>query len=170
MAKTLTKEKAAALAAEYVCNGFNKGEALRAVGYSKAYSKSTAGCNLFDTELVRAEIAKIVSRNQDAVDVTVSEIIQGLRETAFPADGVKVNNSDRNRALELLGKFKSMFSDRVLIGGLDEQQKELTHTEKIECKVLASLRLKYGDEIRAEVERRLANNPEPFTDAEIRNG
>jgi hypothetical protein len=169
MARTLTKEKAAALAAEYVCNGFHKGQALRSVGYSKAYSETTNGCKLFDHELVRAEMAKIVNRNKDAVDVTVSEIIQGLRETAFPAEGVKVNNSDRNRALELLGKFKSMFSDRLILGA-DQQERELAENEKIECEVLAEIRNRYGDRIKAEVERRMAPQLESFTDSEIRNG
>ena len=102
--------------------------------------------------------APYTSRWEDAVcDVEVEEIIRGLREIAFPSGDTKVNNSDRNRALELLGKYKSIFSERFIFGE-DEQTMELNENQKIEAEVLVELRFRYGDEIRKAVEMRIKNS------------
>lgn len=143
MARTLTKEKAAALASEYVCNGFNKSAALRSLGYSNNYCSSTAGGKLFDRPIVAEALAEIMQRNADAVDVTIAEIVRGFRQIAFPPEGVKVNNSDKNQALAHLAKWKNMFVDRLHLG-MDEQQRELNEKEEQEAKEIAMLRLHQG--------------------------
>ena len=144
MGRSITKEKARLIAQKYCASGFNKQKTLIDCGYSMKYSKSTIGHKLFDRPIVRTEIDAILDSNAAIVDVQIEEIIRGLREIAFPSEGVKVNNSDRNRALELLGRYKDMFSDRLYIGS-NEQQRKLSETEQREAKLLAKARLRSGD-------------------------
>ena len=145
MARSITQDKARAIAQAYCTNGFHKKDALLSVGYKEPFSKSTVGSRIFDKPIVRAEIDQIMERNAEVVDVEIEEIVRGLREIAFPEPDEHVNNSDRNRALELLGKFKSMFSDRLTLGET-EQQRELNENETREAKILASLRLKMSED------------------------
>ena len=170
MSKKLTQAKAEALAIAYVLNGFNKSPALRVVGYTKSYAATTAASELFDNPMVVKAVAGISSRCKAAADVTVAQIVEGLKEIAFPAEGKKVRDSDRNQALAHLAKFKNMFDDRLII--IDREQRELTRSEEIEAKVLANVRLKYGEQIRAEVESQMSaeGELEPFSDSEIING
>ena len=114
MAKKLTKERATAIAVQYMTNGFDKGKALRACAYSKAYSITTRGLELFDNELVKAEMAAIAARNAALADVKVEEIIQGFRKKAFPAEGDKVLDRDNLSALGYLAKYRGMLKDTVV--------------------------------------------------------
>lgn len=168
MAKTLTKDKAAALASEYVCNGFNKSQALRALNYSKNYCSSTAGSKLFDKPIVREAVAEIMRRNAAAVDVTIAEIVRGFRQIAFPPEGVKVNNSDRNQALAHLAKWKNMFADRLLIGQ-DKQSRELSEHQSEQARKLGQLfNLMELKCLTVEDLIQMAKStPAPFTDNEI---
>ncbi len=128
MSRNISPDKAAALARAYTTNGWCKKKALVTAGYPEKYAKTSNAGKIFDNPVVRAEINNIVVRCDELVDVEISEIIQGLRMIAFPAEDVKVNNSDRNRALELLGKYKSMFADRYIFG-IDEQERELSESQ-----------------------------------------
>lgn len=143
MPKTFTRERAAALAAEYIINKFDKGKALRAVGYSDRYSKSGRGLALFERDIFKEEQDKIAKRNAEAVDVTVSEIIGGLKKKAFPKEGEKVKDSDNIAALAHLAKYKNMFTDRLIIGE-DKMAMEMTERERNEAERVAMLRLKEG--------------------------
>ena len=137
-------------------NGFSKTAALETVGYSKAYSRTTsAHKTIFNNDNVRIEIDKIMARNADIVDVEVSEIIKGLSRNAFPSGDEKINPSDRNRALELLGKYKLMFTDKFSLEQT-EQDRKLTEQSKIECEILADIRLHQGAAISEEVKKRCA--------------
>lgn len=156
MSKTISEYKAKAIAEAFCVNGFSKTAALETVGYSKAYSRTTsAHKTIFNNDNVRIEIDKIMARNADIVDVEVSEIIKGLRRNAFPSGDEKINPSDRNRALELLGKYKLMFTDKFSLEQT-EQDKELTERGKIEAKILASICLHQKAAISEEVRKRCA--------------
>ena len=143
MARSITKDKARGIALAYCTNGFCKKDALLAVGYKEPFSKSTAGSRMFDKPIVKEAIEAITARNAEVCDVEVSEIIRGLREIAFPGPDVHVNNSDRNRALELLGKYKSLFSDRLMVG--DTVQKvELDQSKRAASRQIADYLLRQG--------------------------
>ncbi len=167
MPKKLTQELAVLIAEKFLTNGFNRSKALKEVGYGKAYSVGTKAHKLFENPLIKDAMAKIMARNADAVDVQVSEIVRGFREIAFPSDGTKVLNSDRNTALAGLAKYKNMFIDRFSFEQTQQDEK-LTESQKLEAKILAALRIKFGDDIKAEILRR--ENPSPFTDADILKG
>ncbi len=168
MPRKLTKEMAILIAEKFLTNGLNRNKALQDVGYSKAYSIGTKAHRLFDNPLIKDAMADILARNSDAVDVQVSEIVRGLREIAFPADGTKVLNSDRNTALSILAKYKNMFVERFSFEDT-RQERNMTETDKLEAKILAALRMKFGDAIRDEILSR-SKNPPSFSDSEILNG
>ena len=167
MPKTLTQELAVLIAEKFLTNGFNRSKALKEVGYSKSYSVGSKAHRLFDNPLIKDAMAKIMARNADAVDVQVSEIVRGLREIAFPSDDTKVLNSDRNTALASLAKYKNMFIDRFSFEQ-DAQDEKISESQRLEAKILAALRMKFGDDIKAEILRR--ENPPSYTDAEILKG
>lgn len=106
MGRNLTKDKAILLAQQYCMRKFDKGAAMSAAGYSKNYSQSSAGQEVFENELVKAEIDRIMARAADTVDVTMAQICDGFLSIAFPPDGKRVNDSDRNMALANLAKCK----------------------------------------------------------------
>ena len=140
----MSQEKAQFIAEQFCCNGFHKSTALVDAGYSPAYAKTSAGSKVFENAVVKAEIDRIMQRNADICDVEVDEIVRGLRLKAFPPDGHKVRDSDNIRALELLGKFKLMFAERLMLGVENPQQRELDESQKVEAKKIAAIRLGQG--------------------------
>ncbi|RLC75188.1 MAG: hypothetical protein DRJ03_30645 [Chloroflexi bacterium] len=152
----LSKDKARRIATEYCRSGCKKAETLLNLGYTKSFANSSSGRLLFDKPVIRTEIEKIMRRNENKVDVEISEIIQGLREIAFPDEGVQVNNSDRNRALELLGKYKCIWTDRIDIQDYSDQAIELSESQRLAAKEIARLALQV--------------NPPSFTDSDILSG
>jgi len=160
MPKTIKQDKARAIAEAYCTNGFCKKDALLAVGYKEPFSKSSFGSRMFDKPIIRAEIDAIMSRNAEVCDVEVGEIIQGLRSIAFPDEGVQVNNSDRNRALELLGKYKCIWTDRIDFQDYSEQSVELSESQQQEAKRLAKLLLQTstGQETRESIDNEAETN------------
>ena len=141
MPRVIPQEKAQKLAEEYVTNGFCKEKALLATGYTPAYSRTTKAGLVFETPVVKKEIDRIMSRSAEICSVEVEEIVRGLRLKAFPPEGHKVRDSDNLRALELLGKFKLMFAERLMLGVENPQQRELDESQKEECKKIAAIRL-----------------------------
>jgi phage terminase small subunit len=125
-------------ATEYV-KDWNATQAAQRAGYSAktAYSQ---GQRLLKNVEVRAEIDRLSTDIADHNDVEVKEIIGGLRSIAFAPEDARVNNSDRLRALELLGKYKAMFTDRTLTEDV-EKARELTEREKEEVAAIARIRL-----------------------------
>lgn len=72
MANRLSKEKAAAIAAEYHTNGFKKVMALLSVGYSVNYANN-GGLKLFDNDSVKTAIAKIEALAVTETGYTVAQ-------------------------------------------------------------------------------------------------
>ena len=86
---------------EYVANGGNATQAYIAAGYAKKGAEQSA-CKLLRNPKVSSEIATRVARKQQAADVTVAEVVDGLRTQAL-------NGS--TRAWELLGKHIGMWGE-----------------------------------------------------------
>lgn len=111
----MLKNKRKAFAAEYV-KDWNATQAAVRAGYSTRTAYSQGQRLLKDVE-VRAEIDRLSADIADQNDVEVREIIAGLRRIAFAPEGARVSNSDRLRALGLLGKYKAIFTDNVRQSG-----------------------------------------------------
>jgi phage terminase small subunit len=103
-------DKQIAFCREYV-KDWNATQAATRAGYSAKTAYSQGQRLLKDAE-VRAELSKLTADIADQNDVEVREIIAGLRSIAFAPEDARVNNSDRIRALELLGKYKAIFTER----------------------------------------------------------
>ncbi|MHC4132553.1 MAG: terminase small subunit [Planctomycetota bacterium] len=103
--KPLT-DKQQAFVNEYV-KDWNKTAAAKRAGYSNNYAEHRADYLLGIVGIKEA----IEARRQEIsrkVDVEISEIVAELRSIAF-TDG---SESNKIRALELLGRYKAMFTDR----------------------------------------------------------
>ena len=137
----MINEKRKVFAAEYV-KDWNATQAAIRAGYSMktAYSQ---GQRLLKNVEVRAEIDRLSADIADQNDVEVKEIIVGLRRIAFAPEGVQVNNSDRLRALELLGKYLAMFTDNQNVTDTIKQA-EMDKEEIEECRRIAAIRIAQG--------------------------
>ncbi|HUW18642.1 MAG TPA: terminase small subunit [Sedimentisphaerales bacterium] len=107
---TRLNNKQKAFCREYI-KDWNATKAAKRTGYSPktAYSQ---GQRLLKNVEVRAEIDRLSADITVENKVEVKEIISGLKAIAFASDDARVNNSDRLRALELLGKYKNIFTER----------------------------------------------------------
>ena len=88
--------------------------AIRA-GYSAKTAKSIGQENLTKPDIKQA-IAEYSAEIAEKVDVTRTEIIEALRKLAGLDKGAKqLNNGERLRSLELLGKTLVMFADKHIL-------------------------------------------------------
>ena len=100
---------------EHYCGDckFNATQAAIQAGYSKKTAYSIGNENLKKPEIMAA-VAEQVTHKAERIDVEVTEIIQELRKLAFSGTEL-FHNRDKLRALELLGKYKDMFSERHIL-------------------------------------------------------
>ena len=104
---------------EYVANGGNATQAYISAGYSKGGAAQAAEKLLRNAE-VRGEIATRVARKQLSADVTVAEVVSGLRIQA---------EKGSTKAWELLGKHIGMWGEGGAQGdGWDDLAKEANGT------------------------------------------
>lgn len=97
---------------EYVVDLNGTQAAIRA-GYAPRTANRTA-CKLLTKADISSRIARAVNEANKKAEVTSEEILAGLAEIARSApDGDIVKNSDRIRAWELLGKYKTLWTERV---------------------------------------------------------
>lgn len=135
---------------EYYCNpgseSYNNGlKSARKAGYegSDDILKAIACQNLAKPH-IKQKVLKYKVKTIKKMDVTESEIITELRaiaglEGAASATGdvkLTVNNRDRLRALELLGKYKAMWTD--VVKDVTDQQRTLSDSEKEQARILAA--------------------------------
>lgn len=154
MPSRLTDERAQAIAQNYCTNGFNKTQALKTIKdeagnqfYSDSYCNSL-GHKLYNNIKVKAEIEQLQALQAEKVDVEVSEIVQALRIIAFdPLAG----KTDRLRALELLGRYKAMFTDRLAQTGpginITVKARDKAQDGSIDPKTLATVDEACGDKL-----------------------
>ena len=120
---------------------------MRDAGFDPAFSRSGAGYRVFNHPLVITALGEIAERNKVVVDITVEEIVEGFRSIAFPAEGVKVANNDKNTALANLARYKNMLTDKIIIEGSLETPEDLSAEDRkqlLDLSRMASLRPKTG--------------------------
>ena len=93
--------KRLAFCREYIANGGNATKAYRDAGYSPKGASQSAEKLLRNTE-VKADIAARRARQVAVAEVTVHEVVEGLRAHA---------ERGSTRALELLGKHIGMWTE-----------------------------------------------------------
>jgi len=105
------KDKRKAFAREYP-KDWNATQAAIRAGYSPktAYSQ---GQRLLKNVEVQAEIALLTAVIAEKIEIEVEQIVAELCKIAFAPAEARVLNSDKIRALELLGRHKKMFTDRT---------------------------------------------------------
>jgi len=98
-------------------------------------------CRLLKNPIVAAEIDRVKERYLKDIeyetDITVQEIVKRLKRVYHEAIE-KGRYSDANKALELLGKYKVMYSERRITEDAT-QIRELTEREQEEAKRLARI-------------------------------
>ena len=107
MSKLTAKQKG--FIEELAKNQWNGTQAAVAAGYS-AKSAHVMASRLLKNPAITGELDRRTAEIVEKTDVEVDEIVRGLREIAFGRK--KATNTEVLRALELLGKFKAMFTDR----------------------------------------------------------
>ena len=111
-------------------NQWNGTQAAIAAGYS-AKSAGVMAHRLLKNPAIAEELDKRTAEIVEKTDVNVAEVIRELRKIGFAPPSHRVSNSDRLRALELLGKHLTMWSDKHIFGKDEtEEERELTAEEK----------------------------------------
>ena len=134
--------------AEYVRSGFDRKQAALKAGYSERSWESLA-CNLLQKPQIKAEIDRHLSKLEQGTEVKAEEIIQALRKIAFAPESQRVTNGDRIRALELLGRTKALYSDKLVSETAEYEPKIYTDEERAayqEAATIVKLRLARGIE------------------------
>jgi phage terminase small subunit len=135
MSELTAKQKA--FIEELPKNQWNGTKAAIAAGYS-AKNAGVMAHRLLKNPKIAEELAKRTAEIVSKTDVEVGEIIAALCTIAF---GGRATNSDRLRALDLLGRYKGIFSEKRIIETV-ERQRELTEAEEEEARRLAAIRLR----------------------------
>jgi hypothetical protein len=105
---------------------------------SAGYSPKSAGVmahRLLKNPRIAEELEKRTAEIVNKTDVEVGEIISALCTIAF---GGRATNSEKLRALDLLGRYKGMFSERRVIEDVT-RQRELDEAERRRAEELADL-------------------------------
>jgi phage terminase small subunit len=97
---------------EYIIDMNAKQAAIRA-GYSKKTSHSTGIENLKKPYL-KEFIAELQKSTVEKIEITAERVLQELSSVGFCEDG-SVRTNDKLKALELLGKHLSLFTDNISI-------------------------------------------------------
>jgi phage terminase small subunit len=102
---------------------FNATRAAKEAGYSEKTAKEIGSQNLTKPE-IRQAIEKYINETLDNDKMTLKrEIIDELRIIAFTR-GEEVNETAKLKAIELLGKYMSMFQDRTQLSTIDGDGKD----------------------------------------------
>lgn len=99
--------KQARFVEEYLVD-LNATQAAIRAGYSEKTAYSQGQRLLKHAEVSRA-LAEGSQQRSDEVGLTVDQILSGIADIALTAD----RNADRLKALELAGKYRKLFTDRV---------------------------------------------------------
>ena len=124
--------------AEYIRSGFDRQQAAKAASYSKKNWPSIV-CKLLQKSQIKAEIDRLFEQIEQKSTVEAEEIIKELRKLAFAPISERVGNADRLRALELLGKYLAMWSERAVPEDPEKAQhrREFMKSERAEVIRLA---------------------------------
>ena len=145
--KTGLTHKELSLADEYLSNGFNELKAYENSTYSQTCTTETKRVNTNKilhkphvVAYIEGKLAEIASKT----DVTVENIVAELSAIAFGAItssfGIHTKITNKLKALELLGRYKAMFTDNINQTDT-QQQRELDEIQTKECEAIARIRL-----------------------------
>ena len=126
---------------ELPVNGWNGTKAAIAAGYSEK-SAGVMAHRLLNNPKITKELEKRMADIAEKTDVEIAEIVAALRLFAF--GGKKATNTEALRALELLGKYKGMYTDRLQTEQM-EQQPHLTPEQIKDAKLFAEWKLTHAD-------------------------
>jgi phage terminase small subunit len=107
MSELTAKQKA--FIEELPKNQWNGTQAAIAAGYSPK-SAGVMACRLMKNPAIIKVLDTRTAEIVEKTDIEIEEIIRELRKIAF--GGKKATNTEILRALELLGRYKAMFTDR----------------------------------------------------------
>jgi len=126
--------------AESYMRTFDAGKAAIEAGYSEQ-SAPSQGSKLLRKPQVSAYIDQLSAEIQEKTTVEVGEIIAEIRKIAFAPASQKIANSDRLRALELLGKTLALFSERFAFESDEPERMPLTGKEREDFEELARIKI-----------------------------
>ena len=109
-------EKQRKFVEEYLIDLNGTQAAIRA-GYSPKTAYSMGNENLRKPD-IQIELKKAIEKMSQQTEVTVARVINELAKIAFASsadvfNGFEIRMSDKNKALELLGKYLAMFTDNI---------------------------------------------------------
>ena len=167
MSNRITEKKAFTIARSYISANCDKAAALVASGYTKKYAASPQGQAVFDDPVVIQAIQTVSSEIADSPSAESAAIVKQLKSIAFAKDKTPgINCSDRNKALELLGKRLDLFTG--VTAAMTQQQRELSASQEHQARAIAHILNHYKPQID---EYLAANAPiEEYTDADILEG
>jgi phage terminase small subunit len=91
------------------CTDFNATRAATMAGYSEKTARAIASENL--TKLyIKEAIEERLSKQHKKSEITAELVLSGIKEIAFKQNA---KETDRLRALELLGKYLKLFTDKI---------------------------------------------------------
>lgn len=145
--KTGLTHKELSLANAYLENGFCELRAYEVSEYSQNCTTQTKRVNAYkilQKPHIKAYIDQKLANAAAKVEVTVENIAAEIAAVAFgsitPRLGVQSSIANKLKALELLGRFKAMFTDNVNQTDM-VRQRELDEKKKAECERIAKIRL-----------------------------
>ena len=106
---------------EEYCVDLNAAQACIRAGYSKHTARTIGEQNMRKPH-IKAEIDKRLNAKSQEINITAKMVLDGIMEIAFKSDA---KDTDRLRALELLGKYLKLFTDKI------EQETRITTNEPI---------------------------------------
>ena len=143
MRKLTTREQ---LTIDYLpeCNWIIKAAGIKA-GFSAKYAQHLLPQRILSDIALKTAYAVKVAEIAEKIDITVESIAAEISTIAFGRItaniGVQGNITNKLKALELLGRFKAMFTDNI--NQTDTQrQRELDERETQEAERIASIRLR----------------------------
>lgn len=107
--KSLRPERANKFAARFISNGFNSSQAVVDCGITT--NRASAGV-IGHRLLKNVKVKRAVERHLQMSKLSADEVIEKLTEVAT-SEVAEIKASDKLKALELLGKFHKLFTDRV---------------------------------------------------------
>jgi phage terminase small subunit len=115
---------------KYYIGTLNAAESARRAGYSPKTAKEI-GCELLTKPNIAEAIEKGVEKKMTKADISAERILDELAKIAFltpeQLDELKsIKGGEKMRALELLGKYHTLFTDRI------EQSGEVTINVSLE--------------------------------------
>ena len=116
--------------------GVNYTSCAKLAGYS-GKRVATVASRLHRDDNIRAYIDAKLAQASKLSHLTIQDVVNGLKDMAFPSGDRNVLDRDRLTALQMLGKYLGMFDERVDI--TVRAQSEYSAHERAEAKRISAL-------------------------------